>query len=242
MLSSPEIKREIFMNERNTTNTKKIVAVAMFSALAFITTMLCGFYPKVAGFLSIDFKDAIIVICALIFGPVAALPITLLVPLLEMLTISITGWYGLVMNILSSATFVLVTGFIYKYKRSFYGAIVALVSGVFSVSAVMVLANLLITPLYLTYVLGVPSTTADVASMVPGILLPFNFVKALLNGAIVLLLYKPLSTALRSAGFVQKREKQESAAKKFNLRSLIVSLISLVIIAVSLCIIFLVLK
>ncbi len=229
------------MVEKNSTKTKKIVAVAMFSALAFVTAMLCGYFPKVAGFLSLDFKDAVIVICALIFGPLAALPIAVLVPLLEMFTISITGWYGLVMNILSSVTFVLTTGVIYKYKRSFYGAIAALAAGVFSVAAVMMIANLLITPLYLTYVVGVPSTMSDVAAMLPSILLPFNFIKALLNGAIVLLLYKPASSALKSSGFVQNKT-ESSSVKKSKARSVIVSLIALVIIAVSLCVMFLVLK
>ena len=99
---------------KNSTKTKRLVAVAMFSALAFITTVLCGYFPKVAGFLSLDFKDAIIVICALIFGPATAFPIAILVPVLESFTISITGWYGLIMNVLSSATCALVTGFIYK--------------------------------------------------------------------------------------------------------------------------------
>ena len=230
------------MSARNSIKTKQIVAVAMFSALAYVVAVLCGYFPKVAGFLSLDFKDAIIVICSLIFGPLAALPIAIVVPLLEMFTISITGWYGLVMNILSSATFVLVTGFIYKYKRSFYGAIAALIGGVFSVAAIMMIANLLITPLYLTYVLGVPSSMDTVIGMLPSVLLPFNFVKALLNGAIVLLLYKPFSTALKGAGFVQKKEAKNEIAKSFNLRSVLVSVIALLIIAVSLCVIFFVLK
>ena len=89
---------------RSSIKTKRLVAVAMFSALAFVTTVLCGYFPKVAGFLSIDFKDAIIVICSLVFGPLAALPIAILVPVLESFTISVTGWYGLIMNVLSWKT------------------------------------------------------------------------------------------------------------------------------------------
>ena len=226
---------------RNSTKTKRLVAVAMFSALAFITTVLCVYFPKVAGFLSLDFKDAIIVICALIFGPAAALPIAILVPVLESFTISITGWYGLIMNVLSSATFALVTGFIYKYKRNFYGAIIGLVAGVFAVSAVMLLANLLITPLYLTYMLGVPSTMADVAAMLPTVLLPFNFIKAVLNGALVLLIYKPVSLALKRAGFVEKKT-ENIKSTGLNFKSLIVAIIAAAIIAASLCVMFLVLK
>ena len=230
------------MSTRNKANTKKIVTIAMFCALAYVTSVLCGYFPKVAGFLSLDLKDAIIVICALIFGPLSALPIAIIVPILESFTISVTGWYGLVMNVLSSVTFLLTTGFIYKYKRTFYGAIVALLAGVFSVAAVMMVANLFITPLYLTHVVGAPTSMSDVMEMIPEILLPFNFIKALLNGAVVLLLYKPVSAALRGAGFIQKRNEENNNGKKFNARSLLVALIAVVIITASLCVIFFVLK
>ena len=225
----------------NSLRIKKIVAVAMFSALAYVTTVLCGYFPKVAGFLSLEIKDAIIVICALVFGPLSGLAIAVIVPIIESFTISVTGWYGLIMNILSSVTFVCVTGVIYKYKRSFFGAIVGLLAGVFSVTAVMCVANLLITPLYLTYVVGVPTTMSGVADMIPTILLPFNLIKATLNGAVVMLLYKPLSTALKKTGFVESRG-VEDRAKRFNLRSLIVCAVAIAIIVVSLSVMFFVLK
>ena len=230
------------MENNNTKRIKRLVAIAMFSALAFVTTVLCGYFPKIAGFLSLEFKDAVIVICSLIYGPVSGLIIAIVVPIIESFTISATGWYGLIMNVLSSATFVVVSGIIYKYKRSFFGAIAGLVAGVFSVTAVMLLANLLITPLYLTYMLGVPSSMGDVAKMLPTILLPFNFIKATLNAAIVMLLYKPLSNALKQVGFVEKRNAENEGEKRFNARSIIIAVISLLIIAISLCIMFVVLK
>ena len=227
----------------NSTRIKKLVAVAMFSALAYVTTVLCGYFPKVAGFLSLEIKDAFIVICALVFGPVSGLAISVLVPLLESFTISATGWYGLIMNVLSSATFVCVTGVIYKYKRNLLGAAVGLLAGVFSVTAVMCIANLLITPLYLTYMVGVPTTVSGVAEMIPTILLPFNLVKATLNGAVVLLLYKPLSTALKRSGFIGGGEKQkDEKVSFFDRRTVIVELVALAIIIAALCVIFFVLK
>ncbi len=219
--------------------TMKLVAIAMFSALAFITTALCGYFPKVAGFLSLELKDSIIVICSLIFGPLSGLFIAILVPVIESFSISITGWYGLIMNILSSATFVLVTGLIYRYRRTLYGAVAGLVAGIFSVTAVMLLANLLITPLYLEMI-GVPTTIGDVLKMIPTILLPFNFIKATLNGAVVLLLYKPISSAMRKSGFIPKREDRAQGVRN-KIRSLWITLIALAIIIVSFLIIFLVL-
>ena len=104
---------------------------------------------------------------------------------------------------------------------------------------VMLLANLLITPLYLTMI-GVPTTVGDVAKMIPTILLPFNFVKATLNGSVVLLLYKPISSAMRKSGFLPKKENQGRDTKN-KIRSIWITLIALTVIIVSFLIIFLVL-
>ncbi len=229
------------MKKNRSFKTKKLVTVAMFSAIAYVAAYLCSsLLPKVAGFLTLDIKDSLIVLCTLIFGPISGLTISIIVPLIEMFTISTTAWYGLVMNILSSATFCIVTGAIYKHKRSFYGAIVALLSGVVAVTAVMMLANLLITPIYLTLYVA-PTTVSDVASMIPTILLPFNLTKATLNAAIVLLLYKPLSNVLKRLKMVEYTlsDKHEN---KFNLRSLIVTLVAVAIICVSFCVVFMVIN
>ncbi len=230
------------MKKNRSLKTKRLVSVAMFSALAYVVTYLCSsMFPKVGGFLTLDIKDSLIVLCTLIFGPIAGLFIAFIVPLIEMLTISTTAWYGLIMNVLSSVTFCLVTGTIYKYKRSFYGAIIALVSGIFSVTAVMMLANLFITPLYFTHFMGVPMSMNDVIDQVPTLLLPFNFTKATLNAAIVLLLYKPLSTVLKRLRMVEYSlsNKHEN---KFNIRSLIVTIASAAVIAAALCIVFFVIN
>ena len=213
---------------------KKLSAVAMFCALAFVLT-----YVKIPVlFLSLEVKDAVIVLCTLLFGPLSGLAIAVLVPFLEMVTHSSTGVYGFLMNVLSSVTFSMVTGLIYKYKKSFYGAIVGLLSGVFAVTAVMVLANLLITPYYMG------TTTQAVAALIPKVLLPFNLVKATLNGAIVLLLYKPLSGVLKRTGFLPKKTlvAGEVPVARNTTRSIVVTVISAVVIVASLFVIFFVLK
>lgn len=258
------------MNSKNFQKTKKLVTVAMFAALAYGVAAICFLLPKVSGFLSLDIKDSIIVLCSLIFGPLSGFSIAVIVPVLELVTgFSATALYGLIMNILSSVTFSLVTGLIYKHKRSFYGAIIALVAGVFSVTAVMILANLVVTPLYLTFIgkdVGVgeviraiftasqnaTGSTAEtrgevirnsnsVVKMIPTILLPFNFTKATLNAAIVLLLYKPLSNVLKATKMIEY-ELGDKRENKFNTRSLIVTLVAISIIVVALCVIFFVLK
>jgi riboflavin transporter FmnP len=231
------------MNNRNIERTKRLVIIAMFSALAYVTTVICKLIPDVAGFLSLEVKDAVIVLCSLMFGPISGLIIAVLVPLVELFTISATGWYGLVMNVLSSATFALVVGALYKHKRTLKGAIIALVSGVFSVTAVMMLANLFITPLYLKYMVGVPSASMGyVAGMIPTILLPFNLTKAVLNMALVLLFYKPFTRVLRKMGLMANSKNENNDNKRSWLIYIGLAAISILIITVSLLIIFVALK
>ena len=209
------------------TDTKAMCTVAMFCAVAYALTYL----KLPVSFLSLEVKDAMIVLCTLIFGPMAGLKIAIIVPFIEMITHSSTGVYGLIMNILSSATFALVAGTIYKYKRSFYGAIFALASGVFSVTAIMLLANMFVTPYYM----GVPFEA--VIKLMPTLFLPFNLVKATLNGAIVLLLYKPFSTVLKRTRMIEYDLSDKRESVGFNKRSLIVTLISVAVIVAAMCIV-----
>ena len=219
------------MNQ-NRQKIKKLTVTAMFCALAFVLT-----YIKIpVMFLSLEIKDSMIVLCSLLFGPISGLVIAILVPLLELITHSSTGVYGLIMNVLSSVTFAMVTGLIYKYKKSFYGAIIALVSGVFAVTGVMMLANLFITPYYMG------TTTQVVATLIPKVLLPFNLVKATLNAAIVLLLYKPMSNILKRTGCLSGKSGGEAPQKGGSMRSFAVTLVAIGVILFSLAIVFFVLK
>ena len=171
--------------------TIDLAAVAMFCALAFAAVNLGRFVPNVQGFLSYDPKDAVVVITGFTFGPFAAFAVSLIVSLIEMVTISSTGAYGLLMNVVSTCAFALPAAFIYKKDRTLRGAVLGLVTSVFSVAAVMVLWNWIITPLYM----GMPREA--VAKMLPTVFLPFNLIKGGLNAALALLLYKPLVTSLR---------------------------------------------
>ncbi len=216
---------------------KTLTATAMFCALAYVCTALIKIPVQ---FLTLDLKDSLIILCSLLFGPISGLSVAVMVPLFEFATISETGVYGLIMNILSSVTFAAVTGLIYKTHKSMQGAVIGLISGVFAVTAVMVLANLFITPYYLG------TTTAVVAAMLPKILLPFNLVKATLNAAIVLLLYKPLSKILKQIGFIRASSRpiadDPTAKRRDVLRTAIVTSVAVVIITASLVVIFLVLR
>lgn len=234
------------MQTQTSRNLRRLVAIAVFGAMAYVVMLLIHFPVS---FLTLDVKDAVITLCGLYFGPFGALALGILVPLLELVTVSATGAYGLIMNIIGTLSFALPASIIYRYRKTFAGAIIGILSSVFAMTAMMMIANLIVTPRFM----GI--TASQVAGMLPTLFLPFNLVKAVLNAAIVLLLYKPLSNAMRKAGFLRGKaapvpEKVpesdvpvlEEQARRSRVRSIFVTVIALLLIAASLLVIFLVFK
>ncbi|MGM9681307.1 MAG: ECF transporter S component [Eubacteriales bacterium] len=175
------------------TNVRYLVLMAMFVALAYVIE--CIFHINVS-FLTFDLKDFVITIGAMILGPISAIAMSAVVSLVEFITISDTGIWGLIMNFAGTLAFSLSASLIYRYKKTLVGAIVAMITAVLSMTAVMLVANLIITPIY------TGTDVATVVSMIPTLLLPFNLSKAILNAGVVLLFYKPIITALRSAHLI----------------------------------------
>lgn len=206
---------------------RRMILTALFCALSYICVFV--FRIKVS-FLTFDAKDAVMTIGALTLGPVSALVMSAVVSFFEYLTVSDTGLWGLLMNFLSSAAFAFTAALIYKYRHTIGGAVAGLASSVAAMTAVMIAANLVITPIYT----GMPRES--VAALIVPLLLPFNISKAVLNAAIVLLLYKPVSTAFRAAG-IRMGISGGGDTAKYRLRgkSLAVLISALVLIAASVC-------
>ncbi len=193
------------------TRTKRIVMAALFGVLAYLCTLI--FHLKV-GFLTFDIKDAVLTLAGMLFGPIAALASTAIAVLIEAISISSTGPYGTIMDAISSVTFVLPVSLIYTYRRHLSFAAIGLTLSVLLMTSAMMLANLLITPLYM----GVSG--AEVAALIPTLLLPFNLTKAILNAGVVLVIYKPISEIIRRAGLHGKARKEEQF--NFNWVSLLI--------------------
>lgn len=213
------------------TNTKKIdikklTVLAMFVAMAYLCLYVFRFKVQ---FLSLEIKDVFITMSGFIFGPLTAVGVAFVESLLEMITVSDTGPYGAIMNFAGSATFAGIASLVYKYKKNLCGAMIGLVSAVVLMTGVMIVLNILITPLYMKAPRDV------VIGMIPTLLLPFNLVKGSLNSAFVFLLYKPLSEALKGMGMLPKTKDF-----KFDKKSVLVAVISaVVIVAIIICVIFL---
>lgn len=185
-------------------NTKKMVLLAMLSAVAFMMVALIRI--PVVLFLSYEPKDVIVTIGGFLLGPLASLVISVVVCLIEMFTISSTGIIGCIMNLLSSASFACTAAFIYKKNHTLKGAVLGLAAASALTVALMLLWNYLITPLYMT-----GTSREDIAAMLMPVFLPFNLLKVGFNSALTLALYKPLVGALRKTGLIPQTETKGSS-------------------------------
>ena len=196
------------MTAKSTERIKMLCIMAMLTAMAIAADFFLR-VPEIGGFLTYEPKDVIITIGAFIYNPIAGLIMSLVTCLVEM-TISKTGPIGLLMNFLSSATFVGVASVIYYRKKTMLRAVIGLVAGSAAMIAVMLLWNYIITPIYMQV------SREAVVEMILPLLLPFNAIKAGLNSALVLLLYKPLVTALRKSKLIPTRESNDGGNKRIN--------------------------
>ena len=119
-------------------------------------------------------------------GPVAGTLIGLFRALAHFAVGNTGGFIGTTMDALSSMMLALSAGLIYRYKKTRGGAVIALSVSALAMTAVAVALN---------YFWAFPAFGAP-ASLVWTTALPFNLIKATINGVIVFLLYKPLSVVL----------------------------------------------
>ena len=202
----------------NISKTKKLTTIGMLCTLAY-TAAVVGRIPLVL-FLKYDSKDVIIVIGGFIFGPITSFAVTVIVSVVQMLTVSGTGILGCIMNIISSCSFACTAAFIYKRKHKLSGAILGLFCGWVCQVAVMMLWNYLIAPIYMGY-----PREAIVELLIPAFL-PFNLIKGGLNAAVTMLIYKPVVTALRRSNLVES--KQDPDKMRINIGVLLVALIMVI--------------
>lgn len=174
-------------------NTRSIALMALLIAFAYASLYVIRFplLPS-ASFLRFDIKDVFITIGGLILGPTAAFLGGIIVSVIQILTVSEYGLFGLIMNIFSVSFFVMPVSMIYSRKRSYKSLIYGLIVSCACMTLVMVGWNYIISPLYL----GV-SRDVIVTMLIP-VFLPFNALKSIINAIVILtmwkLIYKHINT------------------------------------------------
>lgn len=185
---------EFMQNLTNQNKLRKIMLCAVFVALSYVAMMTIKI--PVVLFLKYEPKDVIIALASFIIGPVSGIAISFVTCLIELVTVSETGPIGFLMNFLSSACYSGLAAVFYMRKRTVKNAVFGLAVATVTTTVLMILWNYIITPWYM----NVPRNV--VADMLIPVFLPFNLLKYLLNSAIVMLLYKPVSKIIKGAGLV----------------------------------------
>ena len=173
---------------------KKMVMVAVFAAISFALQMIAPF-PKVGGFLEIEFSDLPALTVAFAYGPVSGILVEFLKNLLHC-TASTTGFVGEFANFVVNGVFVGVAGLIYMKHKTFKVAMVSLIAATVSMAVAGIFVNLYIMlPLYMP--------TAPISVTMPlvlGTILPFNLVKGAVISLITMLIYKRISPIIKFSG------------------------------------------
>ena len=200
-------------------NTRRITTMAIMAALSVVLVFIIHLpvFPQ-APFLEYDPADIPILIAAFTYGPVAGLLVTVAAAVVQGITVSAqSGFYGILMHFISTGSFVLIAGIIYRMKRSQLGAGIALVFGVLVSATVMVAANLVITPIFMG------ATVEQIMSMLLPVIIPFNLIKSGINAALTMMLYKPFRFVLDKAHLQPASGKSYNKPSKSNVAILVVT-------------------
>ncbi len=166
---------------------KKISTLGVMAALSIALAFFIHIPFPPAPFLEYDPADIPIFIVSFIFGPWWGIAITVIVSILQGLTVSAgSGLYGILMHVFATSAFVIVSGLVYKHNRSVLGSVMALALGCLSQAFIMIPLNLIFTPMFM----GAP--VEAVLEMILPIILPFNLMKAGINAVVTGLLFKHL--------------------------------------------------
>lgn len=190
-------------------STKNITRIAIMTALSYVLYMFVKF-PIPAIFpvwLEIQISDVPALICGFMMGPVSGCLVTVFKILLK-LPFSTSLMVGELGDLLIGIAFVLPATLIYKFHKSRKGAVLGLLTGFLSSTAVAVLVNwLILVPWYVQLYFGgswdaiVSACSAIYPAMTVDnfyfwyllvAVVPFNLLRGIVSAIVTFLVYKSL--------------------------------------------------
>lgn len=190
--------------------SSKIRKVTLIGIFAAISTVLMYFelpLPFMPPFLKFDPSGVPILLSSMLFGPSAAISVTLVKDLIHVLSTT-TGGVGELADFLIMSTFSIVVGLIYRKRSDRKGVLMATLAGSAAIAVMGALANYYLLIPFFSKVMPMDAIWAACAEINPAIdglsayilfgAVPFNVVKGLLLTALTLLLYRKLEGFLKS--------------------------------------------
>ncbi len=183
------------MNQKNIVRTKLLTRISMLGALSFVI-MLAELYIGFAEFLKLDFSDIIAMIGGITMGPLAAVGIQFIKNLLKVVIISRTAGIGELANLIVGVAYVLPATLIYHKVKSNKGLVTGLIFGSLTMIIIACIANFfLLLPAYWSFISQETMTLDAKWLYIKAIILPFNFIKAILISILTFIMHialKPL--------------------------------------------------
>lgn len=192
------------------TNVRRLTACAMLSAVAFVLQFLEFSIPVIPSFIKLDVSDIPALLGSFIIGPWCGVAVQFIKNIIH-LPFGTSAGVGELCNFLLGSAFALTAGFIYKFRHTRKGAVIASLSGALMMSLVSLPLNyFFVYPAYvvvykmpLEAIIGMYEAILSPISEIPtdnSLLncliifnLPFTFFKGLLESAICYIIYKPIS-------------------------------------------------
>ena len=165
----------------------RIAKLALLTALAYVVTFLEFPIFPAAPFLQLDFSNVFVLLGGFLYGPLAAVIISLLKECLSLLD-SGTNFVGEIANFLINFAFYIVPTVVYRYKKGLKWVIPMLVIGtILQVAASLPVNRYINFPLFM-----VDGAASSFAALWWYIIL-FNLIKGVAVSAVTVLLYKRIS-------------------------------------------------
>ncbi|MDF2567678.1 MAG: Substrate-specific component RibU of riboflavin transporter [Oscillospiraceae bacterium] len=189
------------------TNTRKMVTLAMLSAVSVVLMFISFNVPLMPSFIKMDFSELPALIAAFSMGPLSGAVVCFIKNAVNVF-FTTTGGIGELCNFLLGVCFVVPAGLIYKRFKGRKGALIGSLTGAISMAVLSVFLNYYI--VYPIYTLFMPmeaiigmyqAINHRVSNLWEALLtfnLPFTFVKGLCSVIITFLIYKKISPLIKS--------------------------------------------
>lgn len=171
----------------NRWDTRTLVSMALLAAIGAALSFIE--FPIGMQYLKYDASNVPAIVGGFVFGPGPGLLIGVVASMIH--AIFVGDWIGCAYNIIAVAAAMLPAAIMYQRTRKLSTAIIGLIIGMVLATGLMVCINLVVFPAFYGY------TTDQIVAMIMPLLVPFNLLKTGLNAVFTLLIYKPISKAVK---------------------------------------------
>lgn len=186
----------------------RLVKVGILAGLAYVLMFVQMPIPIAPPFMKLDLADVPALIGGFAMGPWYGVMIQLIKNLLN-LSKTMTGGVGELSNFIVGSTYVLVSAYIYKSKKTKKTSIIALALGVLAMTALATLSNAFVVfPVYgkvmhmdleaFASMVGSNGLVNNYITLMIFSIAPFNIIKGTVEAIVTELIYKRISPIIKS--------------------------------------------